>query len=90
LPWDIGVPWAEAAVLSPVDLAVSKLARFDERDRDDIRTLIQDGLLTDAETFRRRAEEALAYYIGDLTMVRYAIRDVTEWIQDHRHEPPAP
>ena len=46
-------------VIDPVDLAVSKVARFSERDRDDIRELAGRGLI-DPDRFAARAEEALA------------------------------
>ncbi len=60
-------------VLSPVDLAVSKLARFAEPDQEDIKALARFGLL-DAKALRRRAEEALSgYTIGNLTFVRISI-----------------
>ena len=59
-------------MLSPVDLAVSKLSRFDEEDRNDIRRLAQVGLLEEKE-FRVRAGEALATYVGQRDRVRLSI-----------------
>ena len=59
-------------VLSPVDLAVSKLARFADPDREDIKALARAGLL-DSGQLRQRAEEALAGYIGRLNDVRTSI-----------------
>src|SRR3989304_2955132 len=41
-----GIDGVEVRVLQPVDLAVSKLARFSEIDRGDIRQLGQAGLLS--------------------------------------------
>ncbi|MGH8704630.1 MAG: DUF6036 family nucleotidyltransferase [Burkholderiales bacterium] len=59
-------------LFSPLDLAVSKLARFAQNDRDDIRALARAGLIGAAE-LRRRAEEALAGYVGEEGAVRTSI-----------------
>lgn len=59
-------------LLSPTDLAVSKIARLAPNDREDIHSLATAGLL-DADKVRHRAEEALAGYIGDTGMVRIAL-----------------
>ena len=59
-------------VLSPVDLAVSKLARFADPDREDIKALARAGLL-DSRQLRQRAEEALAGYIGRLNDARTSL-----------------
>jgi len=56
-------------VLSPIDLAVSKISRGSARDQEDIRALAADRLIT-AEALRRRADEALGYYIGNAATVR--------------------
>lgn len=62
----------DVRVLSPVDVAVSKLARYADPDRDDIKALAMAGLLGPVE-LRRRAEEALAGYIGRVGDVRISI-----------------
>ena len=62
----------DVRVLSPVDLAVSKLGRFTEQDREDIELLAKKGLV-DSAPVRRRAEEALQGYIGDAASVRTSI-----------------
>lgn len=59
-------------LLSPVDLAVSKISRFTDQDRDDILELARAGLI-DAESLRERAEEALSYYVGNIEVVRNSI-----------------
>ena len=59
-------------VLQPVDLAVSKLARFGEIDRQDIVDLARNGLVT-AKALRKRAADALPGYVGDLAAVRNSI-----------------
>ena len=62
----------DVRVLSPVDLAVSKLARFADPDQADIKALARTGLL-DSKTLRARAEEALLGYIGRVNDVRVSI-----------------
>ncbi len=63
----------EVRLLSPVDLAVSKLVRFAEPDREDIKSLAKLGLV-DAAELGERAEDALgAYTIGNQNFVRISI-----------------
>ena len=62
----------EVRVLGPLDLAVSKLARFGDTDREDIEILAREKLI-DAGRLRKRAEEALKGYVGDLSAVRTSI-----------------
>jgi hypothetical protein len=68
-------------VLAPADLAVTKLARFADNDRADIRLLIERGLLTDAPGFRALATEALSYYVGNGAFIVANLDQVTGWIQ---------
>lgn len=79
----------ELAVLSAVDLAVSKLARFQDNDREDIATLARAGLLS-RQPLAARAEEALAYYVGDDRWVRHHLADALQWVQTNVRSPPAP
>ena len=76
-------------VIDPVDLAVSKVARFSERDRSDIRELAEHGLI-DPDVFAARAEEALSYYVGDLTFVRHNLADAKEMVTVARNLPAGP
>jgi hypothetical protein len=62
----------DVRVLSPLDLAVSKLSRFSDQDREDILLLAREGLIS-AATLRKRAEEALGGYVGDLAPVRNSV-----------------
>ena len=62
----------EVRLLTPLDLAVSKLARFGDQDRDDIRVLAAAGLI-DAAALRKRAEAALPDYVGNLERIRNSI-----------------
>lgn len=56
----------EVRLLTPTDLAVSKIGRFASIDRDDIAALARLGLVS-AESLRRRAEEAVRGFVGDTT-----------------------
>ena len=62
----------EVRALAPVDLAVTKLARFSEQDRADIELMAKAGLIASA-SLRKRANEALGGYVGDLNAVRTSI-----------------
>jgi len=62
----------EVRVLSPVDLAVTKLARFGDQDREDLQLLARKSLI-DSRALRKRAEEALGGYVGDVESVRNSI-----------------
>lgn len=74
-----GIAGVHVFVLQPVDLAISKLARFSEIDRGDIFQLAKDDLIT-AEALRQRAEDALSGYVGNLaplqTSIMLACRDI--------------
>lgn len=62
----------EVRLLSPLDLAVSKLGRFSGQDQDDIAALARHGML-DAVKLRQRAEEALVAYVGNVRGVQTSI-----------------
>ena len=77
----------EVKVLAPVDLAVTKLARLTDVDRGDIETLARKGLI-DSARLRKRAEEALGGYVGDLAAARTSIDVACRLIDAQR--PPVP
>jgi len=60
---DLGLTWIDLRVLTPLDLAISKIARYAPVDREDIADLIRAGL-TSASEIEARARDALAGYIG--------------------------
>lgn len=62
----------EVRLLKPLDLAVSKLSRFSDQDRQDIEALAREGLIT-SKSLRRRAEEALGGYVGNVDVVKNTI-----------------
>lgn len=79
----------DVRVLSPVDLAVSKLARFTDQDREDLEILAKRGLV-DSASLRKRAAEALQGYVGDPATVRNSIDIACRLVDSLRpdnHEP---
>ena len=71
----------DVRVLSPVDLAVSKLARYADPDQEDIKALARMRLL-EPRALRQRAEEALAGYIGRVNDVRISIDHACRMVDD--------
>jgi len=65
-------PRLEVFVLSPLDLAVSKIARFSDTDRLDIASLAERGLIT-AEQLEEHAKESLSDYIGNHKFIQHNI-----------------
>ncbi|HEY1792323.1 MAG TPA: DUF6036 family nucleotidyltransferase [Opitutaceae bacterium] len=59
-------------VLSPLDLAVTKISRYADTDVADIRSLASVTRFS-ADQLRRRATEALSNYVGNLPPVRQSI-----------------
>ncbi len=76
---DAGV--LEVRLLSPLDLAVTKLGRFSSQDRDDIAALARRRLIAPGP-LRQRAEEALGGYVGDTARVRGSIEAAVRIVAD--------
>ena len=64
-------------VLCPVDLAVSKIARLSDIDKEDIQALVTLGLVT-MEAIQKRALTALAGYVGRPESLLLNLRDVLQ------------
>lgn len=77
VPVDLGLQHITLRVLSPVDLAVSKISRLADPDKEDIRDLVLAGL-TGVDEIAARAEEALGSYIGNTSSLRLNIRNAIE------------
>jgi hypothetical protein len=71
----------EVRLLSPLDLAVSKVGRLSDQDRDDIAVLARRGLVTTA-ALRQRAEQAAGGYLGDLERLRNSIDIACRLVED--------
>jgi hypothetical protein len=76
---DAGV--LDVRLLSSIDLAVSKISRFAEHDREDIQVLAQKGLVN-AKALRQRAEEAVAGYVGNMDRLRGSIDLACRIVED--------
>lgn len=79
----------DVRLLSPLDLAVSKVGRLSQVDRDDIALLVRRGLVNPAK-FRKRSEEAVSGYIGDLTRLRNSIEIACRIAEDAARRRPTP
>jgi len=77
IPLDIGLDRLQLRILSPVDLVVSKIARFAINDQEDIEALIKLGLTNSIE-IEKRASYALEAYIGNLNMLKINLRDTLD------------
>lgn len=71
----------DVRLLSPLDLAVSKLSRFSEQDRDDIITLARRKLIK-AAALRSRAEQALGGYVGSTERIQGNIAQACRIVED--------
>lgn len=68
-------------LLGAMDLAVTKVGRFEDHDRQDIELLTRAGLI-DAEAFRQKATEALDYLATNPAMIKIHIDEAVELIRD--------
>ena len=73
----------EVRLLSPVDLAVTKLARFAAPDQEDIKALAAKGLLSPDE-LKERAGEAMSNYVGNPSPVKTSIALACKMIDANR------
>lgn len=71
---DLGVEQIRLPVLSPLDLAVSKIARLADNDKEDIAALVRLGLTT-ADEIEQRATSALGGFVAGLAMLRLNLRE---------------
>ncbi len=71
----------DVRLLSPLDLAVSKIGRFSSQDRDDIAVLARRKLI-DSAALRRRAQQALTAYVGETDRVRGSIDLACRIVED--------
>jgi hypothetical protein len=71
----------DVRILSPLDLAVSKISRFSSQDRDDIAALAHQRLIRSSE-LSKRAQAALHGYVGDLERLKTSIEMATRIVED--------
>ena len=77
----IDIAVLDVRLLSALDLAVSKISRFSSQDREDIAALARHGLIR-GSPLRRRAEEALGGYVGNLDTLRTSIALACHIVED--------
>lgn len=70
-------------VLAPVDLALSKVARFEGNDREDIAQMARNQLI-DPEILEGRAKAALSYYVGNQSMLLLNLKEALEIVHAAR------
>ncbi len=85
IPLDMGTKHIRLHVLSPLDLAVSKIARFASNDKDDIASLVRLDL-TSSDEIERRATSALAGYVGGQALLKLNLRDAVALARDVENE----
>jgi hypothetical protein len=71
----------DVRLLSALDLAVSKISRFSSQDRDDITALGKHGLIKSG-ALRRRSEQAMGNYVGNLDTLKAAIDLACRIVED--------
>lgn len=76
----------DVRLFSPLDLAVSKIARLADHDRADIASLAAHGLIT-ADAVRRRAEEAVLNYVGNMKVLATSIKLACDLVREHQRPP---
>ena len=81
IPVDLGLEHIQVYVLSPVDLAVSKIARLASSDCEDIQELVRLGLTT-ADEIEQRAKSALVGYVGGQATLLLNLRDAVALARD--------
>jgi hypothetical protein len=69
-------------MLGPDDLAVSKIGRWAESDREDVAAMAAHGKLEPSRV-QRLAEEALGYFVGDPSPVLYNLNQALQVIRDN-------
>ena len=78
---DIDAKVLDVRLLSALDLAVSKIGRFSSQDREDIAALSRHRLVRGAP-LRRRADQAVAGYVGNVESVRASIELACRLVED--------
>ena len=67
-------------ILSPVDLALNKVSRFERNDREDIAELARFKLIA-VQELEKRATEAIDYYVGNPSMLRLNLKEAADIIR---------
>lgn len=73
----------DVSVLSPMDLAVTKIGRFNFRDRIDLKRLIEDRLVTGAEELEQLTIAAIKHIFGHEAKLKANLDEVLCWMASH-------
>lgn len=73
---EFGLRHVRLHILSPLDLAVSKIARWNDVDQHDVTSLVRLGLVS-ADALERRATSALTRFVAGHAMLALHIRQAT-------------
>lgn len=71
----------KAFVFSPTDLVISKLTRWSETDKKDVKKLIVSGLVN-KNTLKNKIDEALAGYILPISFLKYNIEEALSYFDE--------
>jgi Nucleotidyltransferase of unknown function (DUF6036) len=71
----------DVRLLSALDLAVSKISRLSSQDRDDITALAKHALIKSA-ALRRRSQQAMENYVGNLDTLKSAVDLACRIVED--------
>jgi Nucleotidyltransferase of unknown function (DUF6036) len=82
---DFGLRHLQIYVLTPLDLAVSKISRFADNDKHDICELVRLGL-TSGDEIQERANQALTGYVGNVSIFEFNIRDAVALAKLEEHK----
>lgn len=80
-------------ILSPVDLAISKIARFSDNDKNDIINMFSKNLFTIKE-LEEKGTEAISYFVGNQNFVKINLKEIIDELKnielskkiDNQHE----
>jgi hypothetical protein len=67
-------------ILSPIDLALAKVSRFERNDREDIAELARCNLI-DVQELEKRASEAIEYYVGNPSLLQINLKEAADIIR---------
>lgn len=75
-------------VLSPIDLAITKIDRLSEQDAEDILDLARAGLI-DSETLKEKSTEAMSYAVGNTKRIKNSIDIICRKVEAATQRPKA-
>lgn len=68
-------------ILSPVDLAISKIARFSDDDKTDIINMFLKNLFT-IKDLEEKGNDAISYFVGNQNFVKINLKEIIEELKN--------